>query len=254
MNCLLYVDPSHRGEWALRLGRLLAPALDQVTLVVTEEDAARDPALLLRAREALPGARVVEEKRLPGPAERAIPAEAAARLYDLVVVPPAGRNALQRMLKGSRVGTVVKSVRASVLVARRPPDRIAHILAAVSGGAATPAVVRVALTMEKALQARAAFVYVASEVALPYKPAHGNEAPAAEADEGAAARAGVANAGRDLLVREGLVVDEVLAEVEHGAYDLLIAGASSAEAGWGREDVTERILLRCPTSMLIVRR
>ncbi len=93
MNCLLYVDPSHRGEWALRLGGLLATALERVTLVATEEDAARDPALLVRARQALRGARALEEKRLPGPAERAIPLEAAGGAYDLVVVPPAGRNA-----------------------------------------------------------------------------------------------------------------------------------------------------------------
>lgn len=253
MNCLLYVDPSHRGEWALRVGGLLAPALERVTLVATEEDAIHDPTLLSRARETLRGAGALEEKRLPGPAERAIPLEAAAGSYDLVLVPPAGRNALQRMLKGSRVATVVRSVRASVLVARRPPDRIARILAAVSGGTATPAVIRATLAMETALGARAAFLHVASEVALPYKPPRGEEGSAPAADESAATRARVAEAGRELLVCEGLVVDEVLAEVEHGAYDLLIAGASSAEAGWGREDVTERILLLCPTSMLIVR-
>ncbi|HET7292986.1 MAG TPA: universal stress protein [Vicinamibacteria bacterium] len=252
MHCLLYVDPSHRGEWALRLGRLLTPALERLTLVATDEDAARDPALLTRAREALRGARALDEKRLPGPAERAIPLEAAGGAYDLVVVPPAGRGALQRMLKGSRVATVVRSVRASVLVARRPPERIAGILGAVSGGAATAGVIRATVAMEAALGARSAFLHVASEVALPYKRGRGGEqAPAL--DEMAAARALLAEAGRELLVREGLVVDEVLAEVEHGAYDLLVAGASSGEAAWGREDVTERILLRCPTSMLIAR-
>ena len=57
-----------------------------------------------------------------------------AHAYGLVIVPPAGRNALTRMLKGSRVATVVRSVKASVLVARRPPQRVRTILAAISGG------------------------------------------------------------------------------------------------------------------------
>jgi len=53
-------------------------------------------------------------------------------------------------------------------------------------------------------------------------------------------------------VREGLVVDEILEELNNGAYDLLITGASAADSGWGHEDVTERILLqyrlRCSSS------
>lgn len=251
MNCLVYVDPSERGEWALRLAALLAPRAARLTLLATEEDVRQDDELMARARRALPSA-AIEEKRAAGPAERAIPTEVAGRSYDLVIVPPAGRGALARMLKGSRVASVVKSVRASVLVARRPPPRIARILAAVSGGAASAAVVRSALEMEHVFEARADFFHAASEVALPYEPARGGTAPP-PADETARAREAVAAAGRELIVREGLVVDEILSEVENGAHDLLVAGASSVEPAWGREDVTERILLRCPTSMLIAR-
>jgi nucleotide-binding universal stress UspA family protein len=62
--------------------------------------------------------------------------------------------------------------------------------------------------------------------------------------------------GRALVEREGLVVDEVIAEVEHGAHDLLVVGASSESEprGWGQEDTTERLLLTCPVSTLVVRR
>jgi len=253
VKCLVYVDPSSRGEWALRLAGLLAPGLSGVTLLATEEDAAADPGLLSRARGAVDGVALVEERRAPGPAERAILKEAARGSFDLVIVPPAGRGALSRMLKGSRVASVVKSVGTSVLVARRPPARLHRILAAVSGGGATAAVVTGALQMEQALGASACFLHVASEVALPYEPARPAAAAAAPADETTRARQALASAGRDLVVREGLVVEEILAELEQGAHDLLVAGASASESGWGREDVTERVLLRCPTSMLIVR-
>jgi len=256
MDCLLYVDPSHRGEWALDLAALILPGLaGRVLLLVTAEDAAKDPALLSRARARLSGIATLEEKTAPGPAEKAIGAEVLALRYDLVVVPPAVRNALQRMLKGSRVATIVRSVPASVLVARRPPPRLERILAALSGGPTTGSVVKMALELERASGARASFLHVASEVALPYEPEQAAVAAPSPEDAAARARAALLRVGRELVVREGLVVDEILAEVEHNAHDLLVAGAETAAdpGGWAREDVAERLLLACPTSMLIVR-
>ena len=255
MDCLVYVDPSQRGEWALDVAALVLPRLaKRVVLLVTAEDLAKDEALLSRARARLSGIAILEEKTAAGPAERAIGAEVLTHRYDLVVVPPAGRNALQRMLKGSRVATVVRSVPASVLVARRPPSKLARILVALSGGAASQSVIEAALQMEQATGAQATFFHVASEVALPYPPERGATGTPPE-DAAARARAALAASGRTLSVREGLVVDEVLAEVENSAHDLLVAGAeiASAPGGWAREDVTERLLLACPTSILIVR-
>ena len=256
MDCLVYVDPSQRGEWVLILAaQLPREYADRLVLLATEEDAARDDGLLARARARLAatGARL-EEKCLPGPAERAILEEAAAHDYGLVVVPPAGRNALQRMLKGSRVATVVRAVHASVLVVRRPPARVERILAAVSGGALSAAVIRAGLELERVFGARTTFFHVAPEVALPFERAGGAGADLAE-DPALAARQQLAVHGRELVEREGLVVDEVIAEVEHGAHDLLVVGAPPERepAGWGREDTTERLLLACPVSVLIVR-
>jgi nucleotide-binding universal stress UspA family protein len=256
MDCLLYVDPSPRGEWALDLAALILPGLaGRVLLLVTAEDAAKHPALLSRARARLSGIAKLEEQTAAGPAEKAIGAEVIAHRYDLVVVPPAGRNALQRMLKGSRVATVVRSVPASVLVARRPPPRLERILAALSGGPATGSVVKTTLEMERASGARATFLHVASEVALPYPPEHDAAASPPPEDAAARARAALLPFGRELVVREGLVVDEILAEVEHSAHHLLVAGAEAAgdPGGWAREDVAERLLLACGTSVLIAR-
>jgi nucleotide-binding universal stress UspA family protein len=96
-------------------------------------------------------------------------------------------------------------------------------------------------------------------VALPFAP---HDAPAAPAAGGAppdalhAAQAALARAGSlgALVVREGLVVDEVLDAFEAGAYDLLVVGASSqvAHPRLGGENVTQRIVLGCPGSTLVV--
>jgi nucleotide-binding universal stress UspA family protein len=256
VRVLVYVDPSPRGEWALHLATLLPRPEDRVlVLLATAEDATADPELLMRARTRLaPTAAAVETTARPGPAERAVGDEVRSRDYGLVVVPPAGRNAIQRMLRGSRVATIVHSVRAPVLVARRPPPRLERILAAVSGGQATAAVGRAAAEVGDALRAALTFIHVASEVAMPFPP-HGGRALEPGSDPAEAARAVLRTLGRreELLVRDGLVVEEVLAEFEHTAHHLLVLGVTGGgPPGWGREDVTERILLRCPGSTLVV--
>ncbi len=248
MDCLLYVDPSPRGEWALTAAEALAPFGLSITLLATEEDARAHAGLVERARVRL-GTAAVREALRPGPAERAVAAE-AARGYGLLIVPPAGRNAVQRMIKGSRVAAVVRAVRAPVLVARRPPARLGRILAAVAGAGAS-AVARAAAELARATGARAEYLHVSSEVALPDAPApDASGAPDAVDEARRAVRSAAAEAS--LTVREGLVVDEVLEAFEAGAHHLLVLGASPRERAWGEEDVTERLLLRCPGSTLIV--
>jgi len=255
MDVLVYLDPSPRGEWALAAAAQLPPRWKgRLRLVATEEDAAADPSLLDRARARLAHCGPVETLTRPGPAERAVIEEARERRYGLLVVPPAGRGAVARMLKGSRVANVVRRARAPVLVARRPPERMDRVLGALSGRDTTTAVLEAALAWEERPGARAAFVHVRSEVPLPQV----DVAPQAPgADEHEAVRAVLAARGRaaDLQLRDGLVVEETLDVFESGAFHLLVVGAhGEGAAGFGREDVTERLLLGCPGSTLIVPR
>ena len=255
MSCLIYVDPSPRGEWTLALARMLLSALrPPLVLLATDHDVQLHPELLEQARDRLGRAEEVALRHRPGPAERAIIAEAAEAHHGLIVVPPAGRKAIARMMRGSRVATVVRKVEADVLVARRPPPKVRRVLAALSGGRLTQTVAEAAARLAGPLGAELLFLHVASEVTLPFgdhpAPA-GGETEALASVRAAAARVG----GARVEAREGLVVEEVLEEVEGGAHDLLVLGASSAPAGqrWAMEDVTERVLLHCPVSTLIVR-
>jgi nucleotide-binding universal stress UspA family protein len=256
MDVLVYVDPSPRGEWALTLAAQLPPSWAQsVRLLGTTEDVAGHPGLLERARATFAGRATTLVTRA-GPAERAVVEEARAGAFGLVVVPPAGRGALARMLRGSRVATVVRALRAPVLIARRPPARVERVLGALSGRRSTDAVVAAALEWQRKAGARASFVHVSSGVALPL--GGGPALAAAGADPEAAAVATAMRAGGvegRLELRDGLVVDEVLDAFESGAHQLLIVGARGEEdAAFGREDVTERLLLACPGSTLIVPR
>ena len=259
-SCLVYVDPSSRGDWSLSLAAQL-PGRERrrFDLLTTEEALRAQAGLLDAAAQRLAGAREVRTLVRPGPPRRAIVQQAEADAgYGLVVLPPAGRNAWRRMIEGSRVATVVGAVDVPVLVARRPPPQLYRILAAVSGGAASVAVVAAATELARGLGGHADYLHVTSEVALPFAP---HEAPATPApglapDALHAAQAALAIAGRTdaPIVREGLAVDVVLDAFRTGAYDLLVVGASAVgeRARLGREDVTQRLVLRCPGSTLVV--
>ena len=169
MSSLIYVDPSPRGEWALTLARLLLSALrPPVVLLATDEDVQRHPELLEQAQARLGRTEAVTLRHRRGPAERAIVAEAAESHHDLIVVPPAGRKAIARMMRGSRVATVVHNVQANVLVARRPPPSIRRVLAALSGGRLTQAVAEAAARLAGPLGAELLLLHVAPEVTLPF--------------------------------------------------------------------------------------
>jgi nucleotide-binding universal stress UspA family protein len=259
MDVLVYLDPSPRGEWALAAASQLPPRWSgSLRLVATDEDAAADPSLVDRARARLAAVPVVEALTRPGPAERAVIEEARERRYSLLVVPPAGRGAVARMLKGSRVATVVRSARAPVLVARRPPERVERVLGALSGRDTTAAVLEAALAWEERPGARAAFVHVRPEVPLPLGADDGGvpaEVPGAVDLEAVRAALAGRRRGTDLQVRDGLVVEETLDVFESGAFHLLVIGAhGEGSPSFGREDVTERLLLGCPGSTLIVPR
>jgi nucleotide-binding universal stress UspA family protein len=145
-----------------------------------------------------------------------------------------------------------------VLVARNPPARLDRILAAVSGGGASEAVVAAASAMAIQGGSHVDYLHVASEVPLPFARHDAPKAPVAPAPPDAlhAAQAALARSAGSgaLVVREGLVVDEVLEAFDAGAYDLLVVGASAdvEHPKLGREHVTERIVLGCSGCTLVV--
>jgi nucleotide-binding universal stress UspA family protein len=264
-ECLVYVDSSSRGEWAVTAAAQLVPnVVPRAMLLATKEDVAAAPDLLVKAAAALPPGST-RQLVLPGPAERAVQ-EAASRVrYALVVVPPAGRKAIARLIKGSRVATVVREVKASVLVARRPPPAFRRLLLAVGGGVHSAATALGAIEVAKALGADLHVLHVDSGVELPSELPWTLKRPpsekVAQRIDRAASLDGVKKAldaagyGASIRTRNGTIVGEVLAEVEEGAHDLLVLGAHRAAgaARWVLDDVTEQILLGCPVSILVIR-
>jgi len=260
MRILVYVDPSSRGEWAI------APAVDlarglcrTITLLTTEENLKQDPTLLERA--AKPFQEIenveVETRSRPGPARQAILTESSDSVPTITVFPPAGRWTLSRMLRGSRVKTVVHNSPSTVMVARRPvSDHIRRILVTVSGGPMSETTLASAQEIAHAVGAEWNVLHVSSTVAIPFGEVKTEAPPAHEPVKKMLAKlAGEGDPVR-VLVRNGMVVHEILQECHDGGYDLLILGQHLADRETGgplSENIAEILAVECPIPVLIVR-
>src|SRR4029453_980527 len=123
MKLLLFVEPTERGEWAMQLADELARGLGgPIVLLTNEENLAREPRVLLDAAQRfaqIPGLAITKKTR-PGLVREAVIEESRESRPAITIVPPAGRNKLTRIFKGSRVQAVVHSAPSTVMVARRP--------------------------------------------------------------------------------------------------------------------------------------
>ncbi len=257
MNVLTFIEPGGRGDAALQVTSSVAGHLARrVVLLAVESDIAIDPGLLERAarRIAASGA-AVETKVRPGRPRRAIVAEASERTYQITIFPPAGRGTLSRLVSGSRVRAVLRSIPSSVLVARHPSGRIRKILAAVKAAPFGETTIDAALEIGRALGAEVHAVHVAARDLLAVGAgstagAHAGGPPAGLEWMDGEFRA----SGREpeIVVRQGDVVSEVIREARSGAFDLLVVGHHFMPGQAGRQDVAERIILRSPIPVLAV--
>jgi len=177
-----------------------------------------------------------------GPIEEVIARQTEKGNHDLVLLAPAGRRGVTRLLKGSMVCNVVGRVSASVLVVREGDVPPRSILTCVSGSRHSLSNVRVASRLALAWDAEVRIMLVLSQVPIELKPSFGDGRPwgahAAFLDSDHPL-AGQLRASRDLMrsmgargevvIREGLVVEEILREMSGGGHGLLAIGTHLAE-------------------------
>jgi len=264
MHLLVFVDGLPTAGQALALADLLATRFPaQITLLTTEE--AGGEALLEQATTHITAP--IQDRRVrPGSAEEVIAAESKSGRYDLIVLAPAGRHGLDRLLRGSRVRNVVRSVATSVLIARQSLNTFRHVLVGVTGSAHSQVDVRVAAQLARAFGAQVTVLHVVSQVPLIFT---GLAEMRHDLDRFLATDALVAQQlkrAREILqeyevpsrieLREGLVRDEIVDEVTEGGHDLLIVGAhvrGEGVAGLLLDDIADHLVRECPISTYVVR-
>lgn len=276
MKLLICTDGSLAAEQAaLLVSRLNLPRDAELTLlgVIDEHGNSATLDASFDRMTSMLGGGLPNLKRLirRGDSYEQILAEAVEHTYDLVVVGGGGQHhGLLHFKVGSTTSKLARKLHTHFLVARNVPTQIGKVL--VCTGAEAPAVdtMRVGGQMVAGLTAEVAVLHVMSQISL--KPGSIPEELVATADTAIAKntregqhlqraiqqlnQAGISGPLVPRL-RHGLVVDEVLAEVKEGKYDLMIVGAHY-QKGQNRwlgillDDVTDQLINQAPCSVLIV--
>jgi len=259
MHLLVYADDLPTASAALALTDLLATRFSVTADLLAPATFSHEHPFRV-----LPWDRVTR-LQAAGHAEQAILDACRTRSYDLVLVAPAGRKGLVRMVLGSRVGALVHQAPVSVLIARQIPTSIQQIVVGVSGSPQSESDARLAGILARAFEARLSLAHILSQVPLTYTNLQhvqtelelflASEDPAAR--QLRRARDILAETGLEpsILLREGLVRDELLALLTEVPADLLVVGAhvrAGARLDY-YEDIAEQVAQAAPISTLTIR-
>ncbi len=266
MKILLYANSEEKARAVLPWVRLLSRHfMTSVTIQSTRRASPGEQAASELFRRELSGTKSVKVdsvvKDLDWP-EEGIAQEALKGEYNLVILAPAGRRGVIRLFYGSMVGKVIRRVSTSVLVAREGPVPPRSILACVSGSRHSLTNVRAAAQLAVVFGCPVTIMMVISQLPVSFE---GRDLAARQEDFLAIdhPRAIHLRAARDLLhnlgaegsimVREGMVVEEILAALDGHGYDLLVLGTHRAEDYDPMyEDLTSELVQRVTVPTLVV--
>ena len=290
MRSLLCTDGSPHGQEALRFGaRLAAASTEPATLLGVLEHAADRPKIegaLEEGRHWLAGAPEPWTRVRVGHAADEILDEAKPEEYDLVVVGARGRQGITRFLLGSTSERIARHANVPVLIVRGVHREVQRVLVCTGGQAPGLDVVAFGGRVAQLAGVEVTVLHVMSQlVAAPVPPKAGpfqvmpqTPAPPTPShfqpeDLNASAEELMAHESREgvhlkqamdilskldvparMLVRHGLVIDEVSGEACDGDYDLIVVGSHAVE-GWMRlliKDVEHQILGCCPDRPILV--
>jgi nucleotide-binding universal stress UspA family protein len=276
MRVLICTDGSPAAEAAASfVSRLSFPPDTQLILLgVSETDG--DQVYLTksfdRIEHTLDGISLSIQRKIDyGNAAEIIHKETEENRYDLVVL---GERGHPRGFVGWKIGSTVNKLARTLtipfLVARNVPLRLSKILLCTGGETASLETVRVAGRLVSSIETEIILLHVMSQVAMSIDSQSDDLLDTAQSAIQRGTREGqhlkqalqllsqvVVTAPITPCLRHGLVVDEVLAELEEGNYDLLAIGGHyhHGRSHWEEfllEDVAGRLIQRAPCSVLIV--
>jgi nucleotide-binding universal stress UspA family protein len=271
MRILLCTDGSAEAAKAARFGMQLARGTGEPTRLLSVVEQRRETGVLRSgvgdlSRELRTLGAHCDIKIRRGNAAEQILDEAEAWQADLIVIGQLGRRGLTRFFMGSTATRIVQFAPCSVLLVKGNRSELKKILVCTAGGEPGLRDVDLAGQVAGLTHAAVTVLHVMSQVPLAsdaYLP--DLDATAAELIERHTREGLHLEAALDLLkqrtpdsaakVRHGFVVDEILAELRDGDYDLLVIGAHLARGltRWLLDDVTAHLLEEATTPVLVVR-
>lgn len=265
IRIVLYVDDSEHWHSAARiLGEFVRQTDGHVTVTSSLLLPGSRQRALQRAKDllALPDAKV-DLVGKPGIIEYTLPEVARQVDCDLVVVGRLG--SADRLTSGLIAHLVAKRTPSSVLIARGRPQRIGKLLVCTEGARHGATDFERAAQIAKAFGAQLDVLHVVSQMGLTDKARDEieedlrdfihSDAPEAEHLRDLEARLRTHALKGKVIVRAGLVVEEILDAVREGGHDLLVIGAHDIGGPGAHlyEDFASLILRSSPISTLVVR-
>ncbi|NJK78555.1 MAG: universal stress protein [Chloroflexaceae bacterium] len=266
MNILLYAGAAPWRDLVLSYSvPIITHTATKLTLVAAEDEQAA--ALLRNATERLdlpPRVEVVQQI-IPGDVQQAVLAAAEQQRYDLAILGRLNRP-LGRLLPGPRSKAITRRLKMSVLRVHGESRPIRRILLASGGNIYTFDNARLTAAIAAPLGAEVTLVHVLSQEQLCFELIPDAQTAHEEFRYSDMMEASVLQEAVDLLcnlrvptrlqVRVGPVLDEILAELATGNYDMLVVGAHRADDALERillEDITSALLDHSPLPVLVVK-
>ena len=271
MRVLIATGGAPHSNTAVRLGGRFAAALaGTVTLLAVvkhDSDRPKGAAIVQQAQTLMPAelTAVTAKVRCGQPAEEIV-AEARAGAYNLVVLGSKPEHPLFTRLLGSVAYRVITQVDCPVLVGKAEPAAFQNILICESGR--EPSLLErltvqlpTLLTSEKKITVLHVMSQMIAAPGVPEWELHasaaelmGEHTPEGEILEHDVMLLDHIPANSQAKIRHGLVVDEIVAEANSGAYDLVIMGTHLG-AGWERlllDDVSQAVVAQVKGAILFL--
>ncbi len=263
-------DSASSASFAAQLGLIQNAEITLLGVAHSRADVAQTEAAMEKVRDELSSAaRLDNVLRIGDPWHEVIEAS-DQKAYDLVVLSRHRKRRLPPLVARSGTQTLARNISSHLLLVRNPPERLRKILVCSSGEAPSRHTLPLAGELIGRAEAEVSLIHVMSQVALrPDSPASELEETVDEAIqqktlEGDRLTLGIhllkeAGVGTPIrpVLRHGLVVDEVLSEIEDGGYDLVVLG-SHYQPGLTRwmdvllDNVANALLDRVECSLLII--
>lgn len=265
LKLLIYIDGSVASQQAVEYIAPIGRDPDVVvTLLTALEDTTRAADLFSRMASKLYASSVKHVNRAEA-ADTALLNEAQAGDYDLAVFGPM-RERWSRWMRLRARPSLSAELAISSLLVRGTAKQIDRVLICAGGDASVIADARLTARLARRTGATATILHVLSQMPMVF----GVRTPQERVTEAFAATGspeivnmntaietlrtgGVAG---EIKVRIGLVIEEIVAELQEGQYDLLVVGAHRSQSLVERlllEDVTRDILGQSPVPVLVVK-
>jgi nucleotide-binding universal stress UspA family protein len=230
------------AEFGVLIAHLYGASVTLLTVVTDDSAVPGAKEMLAHLAQQMPTDVAEQIVRQGGTAVSEIVSECQQGDYDMVILGTRMIHGFSLFKHSGVARLVTKKVPVPVLVVKQVPTELQRILICTSGQEREPTAIQTGLQLASLAQAAVRLLYVADPMPHMYAGLETMEetvdellnsgTPIAKQLKQAVKMLDVAAMDAQLIMRHGLVVDEILKEIEEKSYDLAIIGATDHEAFW----------------------